>query len=460
MKYLKRFSKSNKWANSFRDFMPIAVLVILIGVVVFKLIEIYDLQYGVQIGFFIIGFIIITIFIYVYTTRIIGRSIDSSEELLRNAEVESLNTQKKFRTIFDNSEIGIALLDKEKRPIMVNESFQRILGYTEDELSGMKLTGLTHPDDAEKDLEFDSYLTNTKINKYNVEKRFFNKSGGIFWGNVYVTIERDNSGNPDVVIMMLVDITERKLSENKLKEYSDRLENMVEERTLELFEAQEQLVRKERLAVIGEMAGGIAHELRNPLTSIANAAYYLKMVLSDEDENIIKVIDILSREVTSSEKIISNLLDFTRIQTASQEKCEVKGLIREVIGRIEIAPEIRVMEIIPEDTPAIFVDCDQIKQVLLNLVTNAVQAMPEGGDLEINAVPNGNRVFISIKDTGVGIKKKNIKRIFEPLFSTKSKGIGLGLALSQKITEANGGAISVESKEGEGSTFTVALPKN
>jgi len=368
MKYFKRFSNSNKWANSFRDFMPIAILVILIGVVVFKLIEIYDLQNGVQIGFFIIGFMIIMIFIYVYTTRIIGRSIDSSEELLRKAEVETLNAQKKFRTIFDNSEIGIALLDKEKRPIMVNESFQRILGFTEDELSGMKLTGLIHSIEREKDLKFNSELANTKINSYNVEKWFFNKSKEKFWGKLYVTIERDNSGSLDTVILMLEDITERKLAENKLKEYSIRLEDMVEERTMELFEAQEKLVRKESLAVIGEMAGGISHELRNPLNSIASAAYYLKMVLPEENENVIKYIDLISREVESSEKIISNLLDFTRIQTASQEKCEIKSLISEVIGRIEIAPEIRVAENIPEDIPAIFVDRDQIRQVFINLV--------------------------------------------------------------------------------------------
>ncbi len=440
--------------------MPIAVLVILIGVVVFKLTEISDLNTGNLIGFFLIALIAILIIIYAYATSIIGSVIEMSGKLRGEAEVESLNAEEKFRIIFERSEIGIALLDKERSLIMANASFQSMFGYQEEELGGMEFTEFIHPDEREKELDLYTNLVNAKINNYKIENRFVNKSGDAFWGNLCAGVERDENGHPAAMIIMLEDIAEKKHSENKLKDYTDRLENMIEERTMELFEAQEQLVRKERLAEIGEMAGGIGHELRNPLTSISNAAYYLKMVLADEDENITKVIDILSREVASSEKIISSLLDFTRIQAASQEKCEIKLLIEEVLGRSEIAPEIRVIDNIPEDIPAVFVDCDQIKQVFLNLVANAVQAMPDGGDLELYAKTNGNRVSISIKDTGVGIKKKNIKKLFEPLFSTKSKGLGLGLALSQKITEANGGAITVESEEGEGSTFTVALPKN
>jgi len=153
-------------------------------------------------------------------------------------------------------------------------------------------------------------------------------------------------------------------------------------------------------------------------------------------------------------------LDYTRIQATNQEKCDIKNLVQEVLISCDIKPEIKVTEHISDNIPAIFVDRDQIKQVMVNLVVNAVQAMPDGGDLEISAVLNESRVFISVKDNGIGIKKSNMKRLFEPLFSTKSKGIGLGLALSQKITGANGGVISVESEEGVGTTFTVTLPKN
>ena len=444
----------------FRSFMPIMIPFVIVGAVIFKLTEILDLQSGNFLSFFLVGFIVLIIVIYAYTSSVIGKSIDSAESLRRNAEADLLQTEKKFRIIFDNSDIGIVLLDKEGFSIVGNSALLRMLGYTEEELCGKKFTEFTHPDDVETDLKFYADLINAEINSYNIEKRFINKSGEIIWGNLYVTLDRENGGPPTAVIGMLEDITERKDSEKKLREYSDRLEDMVEERTVELFEAQEQLVRKERLAVIGEMAGGISHELRNPLASISNAAYYLKMVLKDYDENIIKYIDIISKEVTSSEKIISSLLDYTRIQATNQEKCDIKNLVQEVLISCDIKPEIKVTEHISDNIPAIFVDRDQIKQVMVNLVVNAVQAMPDGGDLEISAVLNESRVFISVKDNGIGIKKSNMKRLFEPLFSTKSKGIGLGLALSQKITGANGGVISVESEEGVGTTFTVTLPKN
>ena len=308
------------------------------------------------------------------------------------------------------------------------------------------------------------------------------------------------------------ELTERVRAEEALQEYSERLEEMVEQRTQELQDAQEQLIRKERLAVLGQLAGGVAHELRNPLGVISNAIYFLQMVLSETDETTREYLDIISSEVRGAEKIISGILDFSRTRLPEREEIAVSGLVAQVLERRPAPEGVDVITEIGPDLPPVFVDPRQMGQVLGNLVTNAYQAMPEGGRLTIHVsegegigrrgdketrrqgdketrgqgdslpVPPSPCLRVSISDTGCGIPEENMEKMFEPLFTTKAKGIGLGLALSKNLVEANGGSIEVESpstqfragpstglpsatlgtgragEEGKGSTFTVRLP--
>jgi len=253
-------------------------------------------------------------------------------------------------------------------------------------------------------------------------------------------------------------ITERKRAEESLKEYSERLEEMVEERTQELREAQEQLIRREKLAMLGQLAGGVGHELRNPLGVISNAVYFLKMTLPDADETTKESLEMISEEVRNSTRIISDLLDFSRTRLPDREEVAVSELVAQVLEKLSPPEGVEVITEIAPDLPPVFVDSCQMGLVLDNLVTNAYQAMKEGGNLTISAQAEKGQMSLSVADTGCGIPPESLPKIFEPLFTTRARGIGLGLATSRILVEANGGSIEVESEVGKGSTFTVRLP--
>jgi len=251
---------------------------------------------------------------------------------------------------------------------------------------------------------------------------------------------------------------ERQRAKEALKEYSERLEEMVEERTKELKDAQETLIRQEKLAILGELAGGVGHELRNPLGVMSNAVFYLKTILDKADEKTREYLDILSSEIRNADKIVSDLVGFSRTRLAEREKITVADLVAQALEKHPAPESVEVITSIASDLPPVFVDPRQIGQVLTNLITNAYQAMPEGGKMTINAQAEKDQVSLSITDTGSGISKENITKLFEPLFTTRARGIGLGLAVSRSLAEANGGSIEVESEEGRGSAFIVGLP--
>ena len=226
---------------------------------------------------------------------------------------------------------------------------------------------------------------------------------------------------------------------------------MVEDRTRDLREVQERLMRQERLATLGQLAGSIAHELRNPLGVISNATAFLNMVLPNADSKIKEYLDIIEAETQTSEKIIADLLDFTRMQVAEKQPVVVASMIERAISRNPVPANIEVIRKIPRDLPEISVNRSQIEQVIGNLLQNACQAMQNGGVLEISAEKHPNSadgkefVRIQITDSGEGISAENLPKIFEPLFTTKAKGIGLGLPICQKYIEANGGRITATS---------------
>jgi len=251
---------------------------------------------------------------------------------------------------------------------------------------------------------------------------------------------------------------DRKRAEQKVKEYSERLEEMVEERTRELRQAQEKLLLQEKLAVLGQLAGGVGHELRNPLGVINTSIYYLKMVQPDASEKVRQHLAMIEHEVQNADKIISDLLDFARVISSDRQLVSVSELVKHTLERYPLPGMVKGTLDIPVDLPLVFADPRQLEQVLGNLTVNACQAMQEGGKLIISAIKIKEQIAITVKDTGTGITPENLLKIFEPLFTTKVKGIGLGLPVSKKLVEANGGRIEVNSQVGLGSTFTVYLP--
>ena len=252
---------------------------------------------------------------------------------------------------------------------------------------------------------------------------------------------------------------ERKQAEKELQKHREHLEELVKERTKELRESQEQLVRHEKLAVLGQLAGGIGHELRNPLGAIKNATYFLNMVLEEPEPEVKETLDILEREVATSERIISSLLSFARPKTPTRRKVDINKVVQETLSRNTVPENVEVVRQLDESLPVIPADPDQLSQIFANIIRNAIQAMPEAGQLLVKSeVPSPKWVSISFADTGVGIPPEELQKVFEPLFTTKAKGIGLGLAVAKTLLEGHGGTIEVQSEVEKGSTFTIRLP--
>jgi len=242
------------------------------------------------------------------------------------------------------------------------------------------------------------------------------------------------------------------------KDYTRQLEDMVDARTRELRDIRELLVRREKLVVLGKLAGGAGHELRRPLSVINNAVFFLKDVLKDADDKVKEYLSLIADEVQDAERIVSDLLDFSRAQPTEKQKADLSGIVDLVLDKIPPPAGIRVIPLFPEDLPCVEIDPGQISQVLINLIHNAYDAMPEGGHLTISGLSDKEHVRVQVADTGCGIARDNMKKVFEPLFTTKKRGTGLGLAISKNLVEANGGKIEIQSEEGKGSVFTIIFP--
>lgn len=254
------------------------------------------------------------------------------------------------------------------------------------------------------------------------------------------------------------EITERKMAEEEVRRLNGELEQRVMKRTSELREAQEKLIRQERLAAVGQLAGGLGHELRKPLTVMANAVYYLRLIQPEAEEKVKEYLGILENEVLSAEKIISDLLDFSRVKSVDRTAVSPAALVARALERFPAPENITVRLDVPADLPSVHVDPHQMIQVLGNLVVNGCQAMPGGGTLTVAACREEEMVAVTVTDMGPGIAAGNMARLFEPLFTTKTRGIGLGLAVSRKLAEANGGRIEARNNTDRGATFTVFLP--
>ena len=243
----------------------------------------------------------------------------------------------------------------------------------------------------------------------------------------------------------------------ELEKWNLQLEDKVRERTRELEEAQEQLLGSERLATIGQLAASIGHELRNPLGVVHNCLYLLDLKLKDADEKVKKQLVTMQRELLRSDKIISDLLEFSRNREPSLVPTDVNQVIEESLSKVNVVQGVEVVKQL-KDIPTVKADGEQLQSVFINLMSNGIQAMPEGGTLTLKTNRNSEFVKVEISDTGVGMSKENLKRIFEPLFTTKSKGIGLGLSVTKRFIDNHGGTIEVKSKPNAGSTFVVRLP--
>jgi PAS domain S-box-containing protein len=244
----------------------------------------------------------------------------------------------------------------------------------------------------------------------------------------------------------------------QVREYAQYLEEKVEARTKQLKEMQQQLVRSERLAAIGELAAMIGHDLRNPLTGIAGATYYLKTRWGSKiDKKSKEMLGFIEKDIENSNKIINDLLEYSREVKLDLDESNPRLILKEALSTVKIPKNVRVSDL-TRDQPKMSVDTGKMKRVFMNIIKNAVDAMPKGGKLTIESRESKGDLEIVFSDTGVGMSEETLKNLFRPLFTTKAKGMGLGLPICKRLVEAHGGKIQASSTVGKGSTLIVMLP--
>ncbi len=264
-----------------------------------------------------------------------------------------------------------------------------------------------------------------------------------------------------VLLQTFSETNRRQLREQqRLNEKLLENQQALKESLARLEKAEEYLRRKERLAALGEMSAGLAHEIRNPLGILSSSAQLLGKRMGTPPEGVGALLDIIQEETTRLNSLINDFLTFGRPSAPSRRTCDLGALVRRVVDHVGAMAGQKGVTLTAQDIPSVtaLVDPDQIQQVLLNLLLNALDATESTGGIAVSMVPTEETVRIDVIDTGEGIDPAVQSRIFDPFFTTKDKGTGLGLSNAYKIIESHGGELTVHSTPHAGSTFSITLP--
>jgi PAS domain S-box-containing protein len=387
--------------------------------------------------------------------RLIGyRGIDRDVTEGKQAEELLRESKEQLAAVIANSPIGIATSDSEKHFLIANDAFCKILGYSEDELRKLTFKDITHPADIAESSSGIEDLSSGRIPFFSQEKRYVRKDGKIIYGKITVSVVR-NKGKPVLFVAELEDISERKRMDEELQNYSKKLENLVEERT-------KQLKDSERLAAIGQTAGMVGHDIRNPLQAIVSELYITRSAIEEtpdrpDKEEALESVNFIQEQVDYINKIVSDLQDYARAIVPEYSVADLSDVFVHVFETVSV-PESISLSVNVKDAEKIRIDPTLLQRAITNLVNNAIQAMPEGGKLEVCGEKKDSTIIVSVSDTGVGIPDEVKPKLFTPMMTTKAKGQGFGLAVSKRIIEAMKGTISFESEEGKGTKFTIELP--
>jgi len=379
---------------------------------------------------------------------------DITERVAMENKLKEAN--RRLEMLFDTAMEGITVVNAEENLTFVNKAFADMLGYKEDELVGTNLRKFVDGQGFQEIRRHTENRKKGKVSRY--ELVMFGKDGKPRIFQVSASPLWNEDGSFAGSLAIVVDVTERKQMQQKLEEYSQQLEVLVEKRTRQLKEAQEQLIKSERLAAIGQVAAMVGHDLRNPLTGINGAAYYLKTKLDQKlDIKSKEMFEIIEKDVQHANKIITDLMEYSREIKLELTETTPKSIMNDALSLVEIPKNVYI-EDLTQNEPKTKMDIDKMKRVFSNFIKNAVDAMSDGGKLAISSRESDGNVEIMFVDTGMGMAKEVMEKLWSPFFTTKAKGMGLGLAICKRIIEAHGGKISVESIVREGTTFTVTIP--
>ena len=348
-------------------------------------------------------------------------------------------SEARFRSIFENAGIGIALLDAAGHILTANPMLQAMLGYDRATLLKRPWADYLHPDDVAVHAEHFAALMAAQRARYRSEMALLDKDGRRIWTDMTLSLIRDEHGQPNFAVALVMDISQRR-------------------------QAQEALVQTEKLALTGRLAASLAHEINNPLQTVIGCLG-LAREIREEGGDVGEFLDIGLEELKRAARIVISLRDLNRrAEPEEREPCDVSALVARLPVLMQKKCRDRHVTLTwqaEDGIPPILGVADRVQQVFLNLALNALDAMPEGGALHIavTATERPAGVKVTFADTGVGMREDTLSRLFDAFYTTKSRGLGLGLFSSQAIVEDHGGHIDVESRPGEGSTFAVWLPR-
>jgi two-component system sporulation sensor kinase A len=344
----------------------------------------------------------------------------------RKMENALRESEERLRRLLESMSEHIAVFDSEWRYLLANDALTRSIKIPREQLLGKKITEVLPG--IEKSAFFEAgerVMKSRKPATVTNEYTFEDGRTGWFESHIYPV--------PEGIMYVTIDITERKQME-------------------------EALLKSQRLATIGELAAMVGHDLRNPLTGITGATYNLKRHLGKRiDSETREALEIIEQDIQHSDKIISDLLEYSREIHLDLRETDAKSITKDALAHAKILAKIRMVDS-TRNQPKILIDADKMRRIFVNLIKNAVDAMPKGGTLRITSKKADSKLEIIFADTGTGMTKETVEKIWSPLFTTKATGMGLGLPIAKRLVEAHGGSISVESKVGKGSSFTVALP--
>ncbi len=388
--------------------------------------------------------------------HVLGIVRDISER--KKMETTLREAEKRYHALFNKAPLGILVVDETGTAVEFNEEAHRQLGYTREEFAKLKFSDyevIETPEEIRSRMKKILYE-----GKDEFETKHRTKNGEI--RDVIITVQVIELAGKKFFHLITRDITEQKILQKKLEEYSEKLEQLVDERTEQLRQAQAKLVRSERLAAIGELAAMVGHDLRNPLTSITGAAYYLKTRHTPElGAKGKEMLETIEKAILYSNKIVNDLLEYSRDLKLELTETTPKELLKNALSLIEVPEAIRLVDA-TENKPAFKADAEKIRRVFVNLIRNAFDAMPNGGTLTVKSRKVKGNLEMSFKDTGTGMSNETLLKLEGgvPLFTTKAKGMGFGVPICKRIAEAHGGKLSVESNVGKGTVITLTVPVN
>lgn len=394
----------------------------------------------------------------VTSARLIGEIIErkKTEEALRYSEERCALAQRA-------ANIGSWDWDIRTGNLEWSQEIEPMFGFSRGEFGRTYKAFLecVHPDDRQFVVEsVDACIEKGK--DYDIEHRIIWPDGTIRWVSETGGVMRDENNKAIRMLGVVRDITLRKKAEEVLKRDKESFERLVNERTEELLRVQEELDKAKRLSDLGTLAATVAHELRNPLGVIKTASYNIRR--KRKNSLIDKHIDNIEKKVLESEQIINNLLGYSRLRIPSYEKVQINDVANECVTFAKKRFHKQNVSIIKKlkSTRNRLIEADplQVREIFNNILTNAYQSISrKKGKIEIGAgFDRKGFIRITISDNGMGIEREDLGRVFEPFFTRKSKGTGLGLTICKELVSLHSGKIDIKSKKGEGTTVTVSLP--